>query len=60
LCRWGFTELSDSSGRPDLKITVTVPLDGSKNLYYQGIPRDPRARVVVSSPDGKVLIDTRC
>lgn len=48
--------ITESSGG-QLKILVTVPLEGTPGHFIERIPTSPSARVVVTSADGASLVD---
>jgi cytochrome c biogenesis protein ResB len=47
----------DAAGNVVMRLSVTVPLDRVGNHYGEWIPRQPAARVVVTSGDGTPLLD---
>lgn len=49
--------LSDSAGNIRLTVSVTVPLSGTRGHFDERLPKDPTARMVVSSPEGVQLLD---
>ena len=53
----GFLVLSNEIDVPQLKIFVTVPLDRSGDFWIKGLPMRPTARVVVTSIDGRKLLE---
>jgi hypothetical protein len=54
----GLIAISDSEGNPELKVAVTVPLEGAAGQFVQALPQDPTARVVVTSMDDEPLLDS--
>jgi hypothetical protein len=53
----GLSAISDSQGNAELKVAVTVPLDGASGQFDKALPEDPTARVVVTSMDDEALVD---
>ena len=53
----GFLVVGDSSGNAELNVSVTVPLDRTGGHFNKTIPKTPTARMVVSAPGGKLLLD---
>jgi hypothetical protein len=53
----GFLVVNSDAGAPEMKIFVTVPLDGTPGQFYQGPPKGSRVRVVATSLGGKLLLD---
>jgi len=47
-----------TTGQTQLAIAVSVPLDQSGGDFVQLLPKDPTARVVVTSLDGTQLVDS--
>jgi len=52
----GLIAISDE-GDAELKVAVTVPLDGASGQFDKVLPEDPAARVVVTSMDDEPLLD---
>lgn len=53
----GFLTVGDAAGKPQLYVLVTVPLDVTRGQFDQGLPKKPTARLVLTSLDGKPLLD---
>jgi len=53
----GLIAISGDDGNAELKVAVTVPLDGASGQFYKALPEDPAARVVVTSMDDEPLVD---
>jgi len=53
----GLIAISGDDGNAELKVAVTVPLDGASGRFYKALPEDPAARVVVTSMDDESLVD---
>jgi cytochrome c biogenesis protein ResB len=53
----GYLTIGDASGRPTLKVRVSVPLDRVAGGYAGRLPTDIRALVVVSDVAGTVLLE---
>jgi cytochrome c biogenesis protein ResB len=47
----------DSAGNVAMRLSVSVPLDRAAKGYGEWIPRQPKAHLLVTSPDGTVLFD---
>jgi len=50
--------VSDSTGKVLLSGSVTVPLDRAGWRLQDGLPKEPKAHVVVWSPEGTQLVDS--
>jgi cytochrome c biogenesis protein ResB len=50
--------VAESSGKPLLQGGVEVPLDRVGGRFRQGIPSEPKARVVMYSPEGAQVLDS--
>jgi hypothetical protein len=53
----GLIAISGNEGNAELKVAVTVPLDGASGQFDKGLPENPAARVVVTSMDDELLVD---
>jgi cytochrome c biogenesis protein ResB len=53
----GFLVISDSAGIPEMRLAVTVPLDGSPGQFNKSMPDPPAIRVIGTSPDGATMLD---
>jgi hypothetical protein len=53
----GFLTVGDAAGKPQLYVLVTVPLNVTRGQFDQGLPKKPTARLVLTSLDGKSLLD---
>lgn len=53
----GLLAISGQDGNPELKVAVTVPLEGANGQFDQALPEDPSARLVVTSMDDETLVD---
>jgi len=53
----GLVAISDKEGNAELRLAVTVPLNGSSGQFDKVLPEDPAARVVVTSVDDELLVD---
>jgi hypothetical protein len=53
----GLIAISDHEGNAELKVAVTVPLDGASGQFDKVLPENPAARVVVTSMDDELLVD---
>jgi cytochrome c biogenesis protein ResB len=49
--------VSDSAGRPLIRVSVSVPLDRKGDALVQAVPDKPMARVAVASTDGTTVLD---
>jgi cytochrome c biogenesis protein ResB len=52
-----YVSVSDKVGKALLRVSVTVPLDRRGDVWVRGIPKNPTARLVVTSPDDKPVLD---
>lgn len=53
----GALEVNDAAGDPEFRVSVTVPFQRTDGRFDRTISRDSKARVVVTSLDGKPLLD---
>ena len=54
----GYLTVSDRAGNPELYVSVTVPLESHNGHFDQVLPDHPKARVLVTAPDGSPLVDS--